>query len=448
MAGLHHSWGVSSLIRRTGPFAYRNPRLFVFFTVLYNARAYYPVLAVFFTDLGLTLERFVLLNLVWALAIFLLEVPSGALADTLGRKRLLVFSAILMVIEMAILLVAPSNGGALLFGLCILNRALSGASEAAASGADEAIAYDALPAEGREAAWDEILGTAMRWRAAGFLLAMSLGGLLYDPSWLNALLQPLGWRLPVEVAHRLPIAVVFVQALVCVGIALRLEEIVPSHAHPGQACASAFRLTLRTARQAFTTRNTAVVILGGLLIDSVARNFATMTSEYFRLTGYPEWTFGFIGAGMGLLNWFIPGVARRLNARFSSLGVLALTGGLTVVSLALIAPAWRWFGLLPSMLLMALLGLVGFTVSRHLHASAESSQRATLLSVKGLAFNLGYGAFSLGFSVLLAHLRASAGEDAFRAALLWQLPFFAVAIALFFTWAWRGRPRPAVKPVP
>ena len=77
--------------------------MYVLFTVLYNARAYYPVLAIFFTDLGLTLDRFVFLNLMWALAIFTLEVPSGALADTIGRKKLLVFSSVVMVFEMAIL---------------------------------------------------------------------------------------------------------------------------------------------------------------------------------------------------------------------------------------------------------------------------------------------------------------------------------------------------------
>ena len=56
---------------RSGPFAARNARLFVRFTTLYNARAYYPVLAVLFTDLGLRLEQYVLLNAVWAAAIFL-----------------------------------------------------------------------------------------------------------------------------------------------------------------------------------------------------------------------------------------------------------------------------------------------------------------------------------------------------------------------------------------
>ena len=43
-----------------------NSQRFVLFTVFYNARAYYPVLAILFLDLGLTLDQFVVLNLIWA----------------------------------------------------------------------------------------------------------------------------------------------------------------------------------------------------------------------------------------------------------------------------------------------------------------------------------------------------------------------------------------------
>src|SRR6478752_5505210 len=91
-----------------------NPRRFVLFTVFYNARAYYPVLAVLFLDLGLTLDQFVLLNLIWAATIFLFEVPSGALADTVGRRKLLIFAASLMIMEMLCLLFAPHEGGIVL----------------------------------------------------------------------------------------------------------------------------------------------------------------------------------------------------------------------------------------------------------------------------------------------------------------------------------------------
>ena len=423
---------MSSLIKRSGAFEHRNPRLFVLFTTLYNARAYYPILAIFFTDLGLTLDQYVLLNFAWAASIFLLEVPSGAFADTLGRKKLLVLSAALMVIEMGLLLFAPKGGGALLFGLCLVNRILSGASEAAASGADEAIAYDALPEENRDSLWDDILSTAMRWRAGGFLVAMTLGGLLYDPSWLTKVGLT---AIPIDLAHRLPMALVFLQALVCLGLALRLEEVTEPHIGDSLSrCRKAFRLTLGTARHVFTTKRIAIVLVGGLLIDAVTRNFATINSEYYRLIDIPAWAFGFIGSLVAVGNWFVPGIAKRLNHRLSPLGVLGIAAVGTIASLFLLAPAWPWFGLIPSIVVMTLLGFVSFTLSKFLHAEASSDQRATMLSVKGLAFNLGYGGYSLAFSFLLAKLRDSS-EGALQSALWWQAAAMTAILIPYFLWA-------------
>lgn len=419
---------MASILHRSGPFAERNPRLFVWFTTLYNARAYYPVLAVFFTDLGLSLDQYVLLNAVWAASIFLLEVPSGALADTLGRKRLLVFSAAVMVVEMGVLLIAPKDGGWILFSLCLLNRFLSGASEAAASGADEAIAYDALPETNRAAMWDEVLAAAMRWRAAGFLVAMTLGGFLYDPSWL----KKLGMGIPVDVAHRLPVALVFLQALACLWIALRFEETRRPHHADGHECAGAWKLTLATAKRALTTRSIAIVLTGAVLIDVVARNFATLNSAYYRLIHLPEWSFGLIGSLIAVGNWFLPAIAKRVNHSLSTTASLIAAGGVTALLLALLAPAWPLAGVVPAMLLMMMLGFVGFTVSRFLHGVASSSERATLLSVKGLIFNLGYGAYSLAFSGLLAAIqKTGAGDSAFPRALAWQAGGFVVALAVY-----------------
>ena len=72
-----------------------NVRRFTVFRLLYTARFYYPVFTVLFLDYGVTLEQFALLNMVWALSIVIAEVPSGALADIIGHKRLLVFAALL-----------------------------------------------------------------------------------------------------------------------------------------------------------------------------------------------------------------------------------------------------------------------------------------------------------------------------------------------------------------
>lgn len=413
-----------------------NPRRFVLFTVFYNARAYYPVLAILFTDLGLTLEQFVLLNLVWAAAIFLFEVPSGALADTLGRKRLLVFSALLMVAEMLCLLMAPRNGGMMLFALCLANRILSGTSEASASGADEALAYDSLPVEQRADAWDRLLATAMRWRSGGTVMAMVLGGLLYDPAFVNRLL-PASLQISEALAHRLPVILVLIQAITCVFITLSMVEPPRPHGAAGPTLRKAMDLTFEAARWVIKTPRPLVIIVGGVMIDGIVRNLLTLQSQYFRMIDVPEWSFGIIGAATGLASLAVPAVARRMNQRFDTPTNLAIVGGLSVLILSAVAPAWKGYGLIPAMLLIPCMGYLGFTVSRALHAETDSSQRATVLSVKGLIFNLGDGACSLAFSTALSALRPTHGDAAFQTLLVRQVPILLIALMVFFPWAMR-----------
>jgi MFS family permease len=136
--------------------------LFIAFKVLYNSRFYYPVFTILFLDFGLTVAQFSILNAVWAATIVLAEVPSGALADIIGRKRLLVFSSSIMIIEVGIISFVPKANPSIIFIVFLINRILSGLAEAAASGADEAIAYDSLAAQGDPDQWGRVLEILMR----------------------------------------------------------------------------------------------------------------------------------------------------------------------------------------------------------------------------------------------------------------------------------------------
>ncbi|TAG09439.1 MAG: MFS transporter [Verrucomicrobia bacterium] len=414
-----------------------NPRRYVTFTVFYNARAYYPVLAILFLDLGLTLDQFVMLNLVWAATIFLFEVPSGALADTLGRRTLLIAASFLMVLEMSLLLLAPRDGGAWLWWMCVANRICSGLSEAFASGADEALAYDSLPDANKESSWDQVLGTAMRWRSVGFVVAMILGSMTYDPRWWNEV-APAALEVSKEFAQRIPTALVLMQAIACVWISWRMVEPRPVFKSSWKtAFIIASIKTIETAKRVVVHPQMFAVIMIGVCIDGVVRNVATLTSSYYRLIDLPEWTFGFIGAAIGLLNWFVPSVAKALNQRFSTFGNLLVAGLLAVAALALLTPAWPIFGLLPVMMAMMTLGYLSFTISRALHREAESAIRATVLSVKGLIFNLGYGTFSFLFAKGLAQASLDESRSPLQTVLIWQAPLFALLLAGIFLWGWR-----------
>lgn len=409
-----------SLFKGTGPFTHENVRWYAWFTTAFHARFYYPVLAILFLDLGLSLSQFVTLNAIWAGTILLAEVPSGALADLLGRRRLLILAASLMVLEMLVLLCAPRDAGVWLFGFCAVNRVLSGLAEAAASGADEALAYDSL--DDREG-WDEVLEVTMRLRAGAMVLAMVTGALVYDAGALG---------LDQDVAQRLPVLLCLGQAVAAFLISLRFCELEGGRARVGFSMV--LKQTWGAARWVFTTRAALLVVLGGLLIDGVMRNFATISSEYYRLIGVPTFSFGFIAAGTALLGMWTPILSRILVRRFSPLVNFTMTAIWMFFALFFLGKAWVSWGVIPGVGIMVALSHLGFLVSCYLNDLASSDQRATVLSVKGLLFNIGYGVVSLCFAGAVAWRREeSVGGDheALVLVLGWQPWIFAGGFLVF-----------------
>ena len=260
------------------PLALTNIRMFLAFRVLFNARFYYPVFTVLFLDYGLTLEQFALLNTVWAVTIVLAEVPSGALADVFGRKRLLVATALLMVVEMALLAFVPLGDGRVIFLVFLANRVLSGLAEALASGADEALAYDTLVAHDLAHQWPRVLDWQMRVQNGGFIVAMTLGAAVYDHSLLNRVLAWLGLEGSVhpELSMRLPIYLTLGFALLALWAVLRLRE--PQtrpprseHAPLRLLLGEATRLTLRAGGWILRTPFALAVILFAMTLDHVLR---------------------------------------------------------------------------------------------------------------------------------------------------------------------------------
>ena len=102
------------------PLEIPNIRPFIAFRIFFNTRFYYPVFTILFLDFGLSLEQFALLNVAWAITIVLLEVPSGALADVIGRRNLLIFAGVIMVIEIALISFAPMGSIPLLFVIFLI----------------------------------------------------------------------------------------------------------------------------------------------------------------------------------------------------------------------------------------------------------------------------------------------------------------------------------------
>jgi hypothetical protein len=74
------------------------------------------------------------------------------------------------------------------------------------------------------------------------------------------------------------------------------------------------------------------------------------------------------------------------------------------------------------------MGLLNFFLSNYLNALVDSSERATVLSFRSLAFNMGYGLVSVLFAALMKHLGATSpsgtSEEMIFAASLYWLPWY------------------------
>jgi MFS family permease len=427
-------------------FADRNWRRFVFFRVLFNSRFYYPVLAVMFLDLGLSATQYTLLNFAWALAIVFTDLPAGALADRIGRRPLIVAAAVAMVMEMALLCVAPINGGLLLFLICLANRLLSGIAEGLASGADEALVFDSLAESGRSSEWPKVLDQVTRYQSVGLVAAMLIGGAIYDPGFMNSIAAALGFSGGFQqgTTLRFPIYLNLITAALTLVVALSMREqnwkpraqpLVPGDpliAPPETAVKAVLTAGAWIAHAPLAL----FVILAGLMIDSVTRLFLTFSSTYFRLIDLPAASYGLVWAGLGALGFAVSPVARRMVQRGSPAGNFALLAIVALTSLIGVALRLRWWGVFFTFPLGASMVAIGFLLSYYLNALVEASRRATVLSFKSVAFNLGYGFVSLLFAFVLRALRdGGSAEQTFGRTLPWLPVGLAVALivlALFF----------------
>lgn len=451
---------VSQAVRN--PFTIKNIRLFIAFRVFFNSRFYYPIFTILFLDFGLSLPQFAVLNAVWAATIVLVEVPSGALADTVGRRNILIAAGFLMVLEMGLLCIAPRGYPELLFIVFFANRVISGAAEAAASGADEALAYDSLKIEGNISDWGRVLTAQMRFQSLGFVAAMSIGAAVYDPLLMQTISEWTGFGFTVtrEATLRLPIFLTMGMAILALVTAFRMTEHSKKKKSgeclPEQGCIQSIRdamtLTFDAGKWILKTPFALVVIGAGVLLDSILRMMITMASQYYRIIKLPEASFGIIGSGLALLGMIMPKIASELVRNHSfSLNMLVVFGitlfGLTGMSLSV-----PIIGLLPVAVLVSAIFLTGFMISHYLNRITASHQRATVLSFKGLSYNLAFGALGIMYAILFHALKVSENnsvpgmtdeeiKNAVFAGSLFYFPlYFFIATGLFMIFAlWKLR---------
>ena len=125
----------------------------------------YPVYALLFTDTGLSVAQVSSLFVIWSVTGIVLEVPSGALADAVSRRLLLIIAPLLSGAGYALWVLAPS------YWAFALGFVLWGAAGSLQSGAQEALVYEALEHRQATDAYARLIGRAKALGVAAVMLA-------------------------------------------------------------------------------------------------------------------------------------------------------------------------------------------------------------------------------------------------------------------------------------
>lgn len=396
---------------RKSPFEILNIRLYIAFSLFFNSRFYYPVFTVMYLDYGLTIAQFAILNAAWAATIVAAEVPSGALADVFGRKKLLVFAGIVMILELSLITFAPRENLDILFILFLLNRILSGLAEAAASGSDEALAYDSLKQEGMEREWGRVLDVKIRFQSIGFIITMITGAAVYDPVLVQNFISLFGFDTIItrDMTLRVPLFLTLFMGAATLNAALKMKD--PefeaiNNTSEKLSVKHAFVITFNAGLWILKSPFALVIIATGLVFDGIIRMVITLSSQYYRMIDLPEASYGIIGALIAVMGFVIPRLSLKMTKSRSPVFNFTVMAFITITGLTGMSFFFPYYGIIFAFVLFSGMYMNSFFISHYLNKITDSRQRATVLSFKGLFYNLSYGILGIAYSLLLSLSRA------------------------------------------
>ena len=142
---------------------------FCLYGFLKNQRYFEPFLMLAFLEQGLTFFSIGVLVAVRSLTINVLEIPSGAIADTWGRRGTMIASFVAYVLSFLTFAFAPS-----VFWFAIA-MVLYGVGDSFRTGTHKAMIFEWLRLQGREDERTSFYGTTRSWSKYGSALSAILG---------------------------------------------------------------------------------------------------------------------------------------------------------------------------------------------------------------------------------------------------------------------------------
>jgi len=351
----------------------RNTWLYYAFAFFMQCGLWFGVWIKYLLDTrGFELRWIFLMDLPFWLAMAVLQAPLGALADHIGRRRVLVIGAALYALTIL------GFGLTTTYWMLFADYMLWAVANASTSGADEALMFDSLKAGGQEGRFQHIIGRNFAVTLTSGFVGIAAGG--FVAQWTSL-------AFTVQVSALFPLCAVVV--------ALLMVE--PPRERSRHPYLRGLREGLSFAWNTPQVRYT--VLFGSVLMTGTFGPVILMQPFLIDHGIATEW-FGLFQAPIRLTAVIAAFLTTAIAARVGRptlflLGPIAIAAAYAL--LAVFNTPWAFALFAAPALVQA---LVNPAVSAHLNERIPSDRRATVLSVLQLAFRLQVAFFepALGFA--------------------------------------------------
>lgn len=324
------------------------------------------VLVPFYTDWGgIRLSQVLFLNAWFMFWNFVLEVPTGTVADFLGRKVSLALGSVVGILAAYVYVSQPS------FVVFLIAEIIFATAYTLHSGADEALAFDSLKAAGDVSSAKRVFSRMESCKLAGIIVAAIVGGFIASRFGLSA---PM-------LAYVVPAGVAFL-------IALTLKEPVQE----GPVVRVPYRTILFEGGKYFLKHKVLLVLTLDLaLTNAFAWAIIWVFQPLLERAGMAITYYGSVQAaacvGQILLLSNVERIEKWLGSKRAFLTMGALVAGAAFVGL----------GVIQSLPVVVVLIVVAFTFglprvpvfSAYLNKYVPSDKRATVLSMTSMCRTFG-----------------------------------------------------------
>ena len=342
-----------------------------------------PVIVLFWNSLGLEMFEIAILQAIFAVAVVLLEVPSGYAADLLGRKAVIVIGSTLVLFGTTAYVLA---GG---FNSCVIAELFYAVGVSLISGADEALIYDTLLEQQREAEFTRILGRNRFLMLIFMAVGSALGGALSF------------WGL------RVPFYAALAGDAVALAVACSLREPTRSKL---QAQGGHWRELWSIGRHClYENRSLRWVLVYAGLVMGVLNTTFWFYQPYFKACGLQVAANGLIYAGLNVVAAVAAARSDWLGRKLGERGGYLLMLGLILASLLLQTVVFSLVGVAIIMMQQIVRGYGMTAFSGYVNNHTSSDVRATTLSLKNMVTRALYVATLIPMGWIVDHIGLASG---------------------------------------